>query len=167
MEFKDSALLWKHIQQTLPNGGVIGISGYGGAGKTELAKAIAYEKAGIQLIHADDYLDWPIVCSRNDDGDGINFPMIIDAHIKPFRSNRKPVSYLVVEGIYLFSESRQREFDLRIWVDTPLEKANMHGKARDTKNQKLWEEVWMPNELAFAKKYNPKQYSDAVYGWDS
>ncbi len=157
--------LWDGIIKEFPDGGIIGISGYGGAGKTELGKALGRDRQGIQLVHVDDYLDWPKICERNEDGDGVNFQSIVDAHIIPFKNGKKPVEYLIIEGIKLFNKSRQKHFDYRIWVDTPIDKANGNGQARDKENQKLWDEVWVPNELAFEKKHNPKQYADALYSW--
>jgi len=167
MKFDDTAKLWAHIVEILPNGGVIGISGYGGAGKTELGKSLGRDKAGIQLIHVDDYLDWPTICQRNQNGEGVNFQVIVDAHITPFRNNRKPVDYLVVEGVHLFSIQRQAQFDFRVWIDTPIADANSNGQARDKQNQKLWDEVWVPNDIDFEQNHNPKQYADAIYDWSA
>lgn len=164
--FTDFTKLWEKIVDKLPNGGVIAISGYGGAGKTELGKALGRDKPGIQLIHVDDYLDWPEVCKLNENGEGVDFQSIVDAHISKFRAGKKPVDYLIIEGIKLFTEDRQRYFDYKIWVDTDIEKANGNGQARDEQNQKLWEEIWVPNEIAFEKKHNPKRFADALYAWE-
>ncbi len=166
-KYNETETLWKDIQEKHPNGGVIGISGYGGSGKTELGKILGRDKPGIQLVHVDDYLDWPKTCKRNDDGSGVDFDAIVNAHITPFKNGRKPAKYLIIEGIKLYSAERQKYFDYRIWVDTSIDKANNHGQARDKQNQKLWEEVWVPNELAFEKKHNPKQYADAFYSWNT
>ncbi|MDW3176800.1 MAG: hypothetical protein R8J94_05380 [Acidimicrobiia bacterium] len=165
MRFHDAPTLWAHIVATLPIGGVVGISGYGGSGKTELGKALGRDKARIQLIHVDDYLDWPTACERNQDGEGVDFQTIVDGHITPFRNKRKPVDYLIIEGIHIFSVERKVHFDFRIWVDTSIEVANANGQARDSENQKLWDEVWVPNELDFAKRHNPQQFADARYSW--
>lgn len=165
MMFDQPSELWRHVTEQLPEGGVVAISGYGGSGKTELGKALGRDKPGVQLVHVDDYLDWPRVCELNDDGAGVDFESIVSAHIKPFRDGRKPVQYLIIEGIKLFSSDRQKHFDFRIWVDTKLEESNGNGQARDKQNQKLWDEVWVPNEIAFEQKHNPKQYVDAFYGW--
>jgi uridine kinase len=165
LKFTDESKLWERITELFPDGAILAISGYGGAGKTELGKKLGRDKQGIQLIHVDDYLDWPKICERNDDGSGVDFESILTAHIEPFRAVKKPVDYLIIEGIQLFSSSRQKHFDFRVWIDTPVEKANNDGQARDKQNQKLWDEVWIPNELAFEKKYDPKQYADAFYSW--
>lgn len=165
MNFNDANQLWKEIITALPDGGIISISGYGGSGKTELGKALGRDKHGIQLINIDDYLDWPKICKRDDDGLGVDFKSVIDAHIKPFRDSRKPVDYLIIEGVYLYTRGRQKFFDFKVWVDTPIEKSNVNGQARDKENQKLWDEIWVPNEVAFEKKHNPKQYADALYTW--
>ena len=53
----------------------------------------------------------------------------------------------------------------RIWVDTPIEKANASGQARDQAFQSLWENVWVPNDLDFENKHKPEQYSDAFFSW--
>ncbi len=165
MKFNNADQLWKVIATALPDGGIIGISGYGGSGKTELGKSMGRDKPGVQLIHIDDYLDWPKVCERDADGVGVDFQSIVSAHIKPFRDLKKPVDYLVIEGIYLYTEYRQKFFDFKVWVDTSLEKANLNGQSRDKQNQILWNDIWVPNEIAFEKKHNPKQYADALYTW--
>jgi uridine kinase len=165
MKHTDPQELWKKIVQLFPDGGIIAISGYGGSGKTTLGIEMGRDKKGIQLIHVDDYLDWPKVCQLNQDGKGVDFESILKSHIEPFRAGKKPVEYLVIEGIKLFSEERQKFFDYKIWVDTPINQANGDGQARDGENQKLWEEVWVPNEIAFEKKYNPKEYADVFYRW--
>lgn len=164
--YTNESLLWKEIEAKLPDGGIIAISGYGGSGKTELGKKLGRDKLGIQLVHVDDYLNWPKLQKRSEDWDGVEFQSILQAHIKPFREGIKPVKYVIIEGIGLFKEDRQSLFDLRVWVDTPINRANGNGKARDENNNPLWDEVWVPNELDFEKKHNPKQYADAFYSWN-
>lgn len=165
MNYTNPQELWSKIAELLPEGGIVAISGYGGAGKSTLGIELGRGKAGIQLIHVDDYLDWPKVCARNEDGEGVDFESIVKAHIEPFKAGKKPVKYLIIEGIKLFREDRQKYFDYRVWVDTPISKANGNGQARDVTNQKLWEEIWVPNDEDFEKKHDPKQYVDALYKW--
>jgi len=166
MKYTNSLELWQKIVQQFPEGGIVAISGYGGAGKTTLGIELGRDKNDIQLIHVDDYLDWPKVCELNEDGVGVDFESILKAHIEPFRAGKKPVKYLIIEGIKLFREDRQKHFDCKIWVDTPIDQANVNGQARRGENQRLWEEVWVPNEVAFEKKHNPKQYVDVFYEWN-
>ena len=165
MRFNSHELLWSHVTETLPDGGVVAISGFGGSGKTELAKKVARDVPGVQLVHVDDYLDWPALQKRSSDWDGVLYDDIRSAHVIPFRSGIKPVQYIVIEGIGLFTSQRQSDFDFHIWVDTPIEHANQNGQARDQAFQELWETVWVPNDLEFEAKHNPTQYADAIYGW--
>ena len=165
VNFTDPADLWHHIEATLPRGGVVAISGFGGAGKTELGKALGRDKHGIQLIHGDDYLDWPLACQRQQNGEAVIFGSILRAHINPFRAGRKPVRWLIVESIQIFTEQRQRHFDYRIWVDTPIDQANANGQARDAQNQQLWDDILVPNDLDFDRAHHPRQYADATYTW--
>ncbi len=165
MRFTEEAQLWAHIQGSLPGTGIVGISGFGGSGKTELGKKLGRDVPGIQLVHVDDYLDWPRLQARSDDWDGVLYDDIKSAHVDTFRSGRKPVDWLVIEGIGLFTQERQKDFDFRIWVDTPIEKANANGQARDQAFQTLWADVWVPNDLDFEKKHKPKQYADAFFSW--
>lgn len=163
--FHDPTRLWSHIRSRLPDGGIVGISGYGGAGKTTLARALERGAPGIRLVHVDDHLDWPTVTSRNPDGDGIGFDAIRTAHIEPFRSRRRPGDHLIIEGVFLFSPERQAEFDHRIWVDTPVHALNGTGRARNPQNQHLWETVFIPNELDFEGRHQPRHFVDTVYRW--
>lgn len=167
MNYTDHKTLWQAIKAELSECGVVAISGFGGAGKTELAKKLGRDIPGIQLVHVDDYLDWPALQQRSQDWDGVLFDDIKSVHIDTFRRGIKPVKYLIIEGIGLFTADRQQHFDYRIWVDTPIEQSNTHGQARDKDMQELWETVWVPNDLDFETKHQPQQYADATYSWHS
>lgn len=171
MLFTSPEKLWKEAERRLPEGGVVGISGFGGAGKTVLAADIArdkekgVDKPGVQLVHVDDYLDWPKLKERNADWNGIDFDSILNAHIKPFKAGTKPVKYLVVEGIAIFQKGFVNNFDLKIWVDRTLDEAENQGRQRDGAAQELWDNVWRKNDQDFFDKHDPKQYADILYRW--
>lgn len=157
--------LWKEVERLLPDGGVVGISGFGGSGKTTLSNAIGRDAQGVQHVHVDDYLDWPRVQKYCADWEGIDFDSIISAHIKPFRAGTKPVKYLVIEGIRIFTDDLIKNFDVKIWVDTPIDVAEKNGRGRDGADQDLWDTVWRKSDEDFFNKHNPKQYADILYSW--
>ena len=57
--------------------------------------------------------------------------------------------------------------DLTIWCDVDLETATLRGKKRDAelgrRHDRLWDEVWVPNERAFLAGFAPHKQAAILY----
>jgi len=74
---------------------------------------------------------------------------------------------LVVDAIGLFHPEMKGCFDLTVWVDVDLATAQRRGMHRDRMlgrhHDRLWNEVWVPNDRDFAHLYAPESVADLRY----
>ena len=74
---------------------------------------------------------------------------------------------LVVDAIGLFHPEMVGSFDLTLWVDVDLATAQQRGMHRDhllgRDHDRLWNEVWVPNDRDFARLYAPESTADLRY----
>jgi hypothetical protein len=71
---------------------------------------------------------------------------------------------LIVDAVGLLHPELEGAFDVTIWVDVDLETATARGKLRDREQSSdhdaLWDEVWVPTELAFLARFDPRARAD-------
>lgn len=166
---------------------VVGVSGFGGAGKSTLAHAVAAVVDGSVVLRGDDFLDPERSHRRSDNWDGVERQRIRSEVIDPFRSDADVVyrpfdwgartlgvptrlpeaTVLIVEGIGLFHPEFVDVFDLTVWVDVPLEDATRRGIDRDRReghaHDELWTDVWVPNDRDFADAFDPRSNANLLY----
>lgn len=74
---------------------------------------------------------------------------------------------LVVDLIGLVHPEALPALDLTIWMDVPLEVARERGIRRDEAlgrdHSRLWDEVWVQNEIAFTRNYSPRESTEILY----
>ena len=165
----------------------VGISGFGGSGKSTLARALAASVPGAVRVRGDDFLEPGRSHVRSTDWDGVERARLAAEVLEPFRGAR-PSTFrrwdweagaladpeavpsgrvLVVDVIGLFHPAVLPALDLTIWVDVDLESATRRGKARDESrgndHDQLWDDVWMPNEIAFEQRFAPREQADVIY----
>ncbi len=167
---------------------MVGVSGFGGSGKTTLVRALLPAVGGSARIRGDDFLDPERSKHRSVDWDGVDRWRLLEEVIVPFRAGRASVyrptdwvngglgdphpvpeaDVLIIDSVGLFHPDLNGAFDLSIWVDCDLAVATERGKARDRDNgndhDRLWDEVWMPNDRDFAARFDPRSAADLVYG---
>ncbi|MFZ1735704.1 MAG: hypothetical protein WAU31_02100 [Candidatus Moraniibacteriota bacterium] len=166
---------------------IVGISGFGGAGKSSFAKvlgeAIDAPVIGVDSFQKDgafdtDYQLWEIM----------DFARLEKETLQPFLENQK-IEYghfnvlsksisetrevkntrrLIVEGVGLFRPELLKYFTYKIWVDCPMETAIERGKKRDREEynnptDEQWDGIWKKNDQEYFEMYNPKEKADFVF----
>lgn len=138
-------------------------------------------------MRGDDFLDPSRSHCRSGDWDGVDRRRLINEVLAPFRDEREgsfrrydwsrrelgepePVpggEVLVVDLIGLVHPEALPALDLTIWMDVPLEVARERGIRRDEAlgrdHSRLWDEVWVQNEIAFTRNYSPRESTEILY----
>ncbi|GAA5195654.1 phosphoglycerate transporter [Microbacterium jejuense] len=166
---------------------VVGVSGFAGAGKSTLARALVERLDGAVRLRGDDFLDPTRSHRRSPDWDGVERDRVVAEVLGPFRSGRpgefrrydwaarglgapEPVPsgrILVLDLIGLFHPDTVPTLDLTVWCDVDLATAQRRGMARDAAlgraHSSLWNEVWVPNDRDFAARYTPRERADVLF----
>jgi uridine kinase len=162
---------------------IIAISGFGGSGKTTLANALKSQLSEAQVVSIDSFSthEW----HRNADWDNFDRERFTHEVLAPTHKNKFPLQfthqpwlghpeetiaipetdYLVIEGCSIFHPALLKYYDLKIWVDCPLDIATERGMWRDRyvhkdEHDDLWLNICIPNERDFLEKYHPDEIAD-------
>jgi len=156
----------------------VGIDGFGGAGKTTLAAAVAAAVAAVTVVHVDDFWgpsvaewDWerfraqvllPLLDGRParyqvwdwDDDVGGRWREI------------PPERVVVLEGVSSTRREAGVDWALTVWVDAPAEVRRARAVARDGEQvwATRWLADWIPSEQAYAARERPRERADLVVG---
>jgi len=164
---------------------IIGVSGYGGSGKTTLAQALGRHLPA-PVVSIDEF-GTSAVCGRSDDWHGFDRLRLVRQVLAPLKSGVRDLRYdscddwdswetvtahltvgrfLVLEGVGLFHPDVVPYLEYRIWLDVPLADATARGLARERSlgrdQTDLWQRVWEPNEVDFERKFQPKQLAQCM-----
>jgi uridine kinase len=166
---------------------VVGVSGFGGAGKSTLARRLVDTVRGSARMRGDDFVDPTLAGERSTDWSAVERMRLRSEVVDPFRAgtpstfrrydwltaalaSAEPLpaaEVLVINAVGLFHPDLDGALDLRVWVDVELDVATVRGKARDHRSGKdhdrLWEDVWTPNERDFAERFHPRDAADVLY----
>lgn len=159
---------------------IIGVSGYGGSGKTTLAHALA-ERLSAPVISIDEF-GTSAVFRRSDDWQGFDRERLVRQVLAPLARGVRELSYdscddwdswetvpthlvmerfLILEGVGLFHPDVVPYLDYRIWLDVPLAEATARGITRERILGRdpgdVWQRLWEPNESDFERKFQPKE----------
>lgn len=165
---------------------VVGISGFGGAGKTTLANGLRdhFGIADAQVVRldnifAEDQANKPIF-------EDYDWPTIMQILKLAKRGDRlqyqgrgllgerfdfdEPLPHVViVEGVRLFRPDVMSYFDIAVWIDCPPDVATLRGEARDRANglgeQHVgqWRTSWLPKSQYYFDTYKPKELATFLY----
>lgn len=166
---------------------VVAVSGYAGSGKSTLAKTLAARIRDCTRLRGDDFLDPQRSHRRSADWDGVERTRMRAEVLDPYRRG-DPVRFrpydwsaralgsvtelpdtavLLVDAIGILHPELEGCFDLSIWVDVDLETAGDRGRERDRigghAHDRLWTDVWQPNDRDFAARFDPAGTADLLY----
>lgn len=157
----------------------IGIDGFGGSGKTSLARLLASVIAGAQWVSVDDFA-----------GPGVptwDFERFVAQVVQPLNDGR-PARYerrgwgadqggwvtvrtgglLIVEGVSSTDSRADVDWDLTVWVHTePAERRRRIRLRDDAATLARWESDWWPSERAYAADQDPAGRADVVVAGQS
>ncbi|HEY0214767.1 MAG TPA: phosphoglycerate transporter [Cellulomonas sp.] len=160
---------------------VVGVSGFCGAGKSTLTRAVVAGCPGSVRMRGDDFLDPVRSHLRSTDWDGVERVRLVETVLDPFRRGEAgafrrfdraamrlgppealpQASVLVVDLIGLFHPESLEALDLTIWCDADQETARRRGVRRDEvagrDHGRLWDEVRVPNDRDFADRFHPAE----------
>lgn len=167
----------------------IGLSGFCGAGKSVLAHILAKRLPGAAVVETDVFWN-PARDIRGSDWPAVEHKKLLEEVLVPAREGQpiryRPydwetgepgqlvelgqVDFVIVEGIGLFRPSLNEAFDLRVWVDAPMEQAHAEGMRRDREeygdpHAREWRDVWTLNDRDFFDAFRPRETADVVVPW--
>lgn len=145
---------------------VLGIGGFGGAGKSTLARQVADRIPGAQIVSTDAFWtgsSFDLGRLRTDVLDRLLAGSIAQFDewnwaTKTTDPNRRvhPTGLIIVEGVCALHQMFRDDLSVRVWVEAPRDVRLERGVARDGEQSRItWETVWMPNELAYVERDNP------------
>ena len=166
---------------------MVGVSGFGGSGKSTLDRVLVEAIPGAVRMRGDDFLDPVRSHERSTDWDGVERQRLVSEVLTPVRL-RQPGHFhrfdwvngtlgeaeplpetdvLMVDLIGLFHPEALPSIDITVWCDVDLDTAAERGIARDRQlgrdHETLWREVWTPNERDIAMRYAPRSRADVLY----
>lgn len=157
----------------------IGVDGFGAAGKTTLAAAIAQALPGAVVVHVDDF--------ARPDVQGWERDRFVVQVLRPLLAGRPgryqrwdwpsdtgagwhdvPVGVpVVVEGVSATDVRLGVPWDFTIWVDAPYEIRLARAIERDGEAMlDTWLTDWMPSEEAYAADQRPQDRVDLIVRGD-
>ena len=166
---------------------IVAISGFGGAGKSTLAAALAKEFEPAAVVSADDFIlgqlgercpDWRSIDRRRlvrtvldpaRRGSPIRYQQYDWANDRLGEERKVPSApLLLVEGVGIMHPDLLPYFDLTVWIDCPLEIAAERGRLRARENHgvdqdALWRDVWVPNDRDYFDQFRPDLLADVIY----
>lgn len=156
---------------------LVGIDGFGAAGKSTLAAAIAGRVEVASVVAVDDFnspliLEWdwerfrtqvlrPLLAGRAARYQVWNW----DQNVGGEWVDVPPDGLVVVEGVSSTRSELAAPWDLTIWVEAPRELRMARAIERDGEAMRwVWEESWMPSEEAYAAREHPQERVDLIVG---
>ncbi len=169
---------------------VVGISGFGGAGKSTYARwlqsqfeAYSYRAA---LVGIDGFMVAPEKLADGTygpdfDHDRLEHQVLAHARDGSFEYETydwyeqrlgevvkvEMVDVVIIEGVRLFKPEWMSSFDLSIWVNTDRDVARLRGMTRDRDEYRnliveFWDHVWTPRDVEHFDRYRPDTLADFV-----
>jgi len=152
---------------------VVGIDGYGGAGKSTLAALLSTRIPGCQVIPTDDFASWE---------DPLGWwPRMMREVFSPLAEGRVPEyqrydwidrvrrdwvrvegSVLIIEGVSATRREFRPYLDARVWIECPREVRLARGLLRDGPEAIQNWLAWMEAEDEYVLQHRPREGADYV-----
>jgi uridine kinase len=171
----------------LPTPRVIGISGFGGAGKSTLAHQLS-TALNCSVVGVDDFQKPGAFDTDFSLWEIMDYSRLEKEVLIPFMQKSSLIRYgkfnakeevvedcieiknqdtLIIEGVGLFRPELMQYFSYTIWIDIPLEEAISRGKKRDREeyqnpNDECWDGTWKKNDLEYYAVFEPDKKADIV-----
>ena len=184
--FDDLVRAADELRSRMPRA-VVGISGFGGAGKSTLARRLVEAVPGAVRLRGDDFIVPSRAGERSPDWAMVDRVRLRTEVLEPFRAGSpgrfrrydwatsellpsEPLpdaGLLVVDAVGIFHPDLDGLIDLSVWTDVDLDTATARGKSRDraagNDHDRLWNDVWVPNDRDFAARFRPRERADLRY----
>ena len=169
---------------------LVAIDGRGGAGKSSLARKLVDQLSDTTVVEVDDF--WLGRKKRperatviDEPGSDYDWTRLRDQVIGPL-SRDEPGRYqrydwrsdslmewhdvrvggtVIIEGVFCMREELVSFYDVRVWVETPVEICLERGYERDgNEGRDLWDNEWMPAYENYIQVSDPMRRADCIVG---
>jgi hypothetical protein len=166
---------------------IIAVSGFGGSGKSTIAKKIGLE-LNASVIGVDSFQLEGAFSKQFNFWNIMDYSRLENEILIPFSQNQKVIRYghynvptnkvdqifeiqnngiIIIEGVGLFRPELLKYFQYKVWIDLPIEDAINRGKYRDRYEygnpaDELWDTVWKDNDLECFELFKPKENADFI-----
>lgn len=162
---------------------IVAIDGFGGAGKSTLAKALKNELQSAAIIEVDDFFLFGVKSDANKSN--FDRARLEEQVLKPLKQGKPAayqksidvnnplsdyfdvpqVDYVILEGVSSFHPDIKDYIDYKIWLDTPAEDAKNRMIKRDRAHGKehgdLWNH-WTESYQEYKDLHRPDASADLV-----
>lgn len=153
----------------------IGVDGWGGAGKTVLAAAMASAISGSRVVHIDDFARPGVPGWERDRFVAQLVEPLLAARTARYqrwdwRSDSgaewhevAPGGVVICEGVSATDDRLPVPWDFTCWVEAPYELRLARARARDGEAMlPTWLEEWIPSEEAYVRAQRPQDRVDVI-----
>ena len=162
---------------------LIAIDGFGGSGKSTLVANLRTALASAFVINIDDFIIKERITDSSWDKSAFDRNRVKQQVLLPasrgeqvryqrliWESNSlsepivaPDVDFLIVEGISSYHPDIADFYDLKIWIEIPIDVARERGRARDAGNENAqhWDR-WAENDLLYQQNFHPDLTADFV-----
>jgi uridine kinase len=166
---------------------IIAIDGFGGAGKSTLAKELKHELGSAYIVEADDFFLKDVKSDANKSNfDRERLKMQV---LRPFRDGKTATyqtleratdtlggyvtvpatDYVIIEGVSTLHPDIISYMDYKVWLDIPADIAKermiKRDKAQGLENGKLWE-AWTESFEDYKELHHPEKTADLIVGYN-
>ncbi len=166
---------------------VVALSGFGGSGKSSIARKLTERLADALVVPLDAFITNRLL-ERSNDWTGFDWERLERQVLRPIKAGAREIEFeafdwpscspgkrakfpvtkvVIVEGVGLIRDRFADYFDLTVWIDVPIEVATERGRRRDVEDygvdhDRSWRDIWEPNERDYFEKFQPAANADVI-----